>query len=104
MTGADGDYDVHDISASVTPVIAESSLLGGTALPGFTNGKSFFFTDDQVGQIADLVSAGQLRRRSGGGWEEVIPGKGLRFLAERYINGANYYRFRSHWQFTVTAS
>jgi hypothetical protein len=75
----------------------------GAAFPGFTNGKSFFFTDDQVDQISGLLSGGQLRRRSGSGWEEVIPGKGLRFLAERHIDGTTHYRFRRHWTFADTA-
>lgn len=102
MTGPDAEYDVHDISESVTPVVAASPLLTGAALPGYTNGKSFFFTDHQVSTIADMLSAGQLRRRSGGGWEEVIPGKGLRFLAERHIDGVLHYRFRKHWKFAAT--
>lgn len=102
MTGAEAEYDVHDISALVRSVDAESPLFDATTLRCFTNGKSFFLTDDQVGTLAGLVSAGQLRRRSGGGWEEVIPGKGLRFLAERHIGGATYYRFRPHWKFAVS--
>lgn len=100
MTGPD-DQDVHDITGSVTPVTAGSTLLPGTVLTGFTNGKSFFFTDPQVALVSELLSGGQLRRRAGGGWEEVIPGKGLRYLAERHIDGALFYRLRKHWRFTA---
>ena len=81
MAGQEADYDVYDITERVTPVIAESPHLHGTSWPGFTNGKSFFVTDAQVSQMSELLSGGQLRRRAGGGWEEVIPGKGLRYLA-----------------------
>lgn len=104
MTAPDSAYDVHDISDLVTPVIAASPLLDGAALPGFTNGKSFFFIEQQVRQIAELIPAGQLRPRAGRGWEEAIPGKGIHNLAERRINGTTHYRFRKHWQFIVTAS
>lgn len=102
MTGPDAGHDVHDITDLVEPVIATSSLVDGATFAGFTNGKSFFFTDDQADEISGLLSGGQLRRRSGRGWEEVIPRKGLKFLAERQINGGTYYRFRKHWKFEAT--
>ena len=102
MTSPGGD--VHDITDLVTPVTAESPLLPGVVLPGFTNGKSFFFTDAQISEISGMLSGGQLRRRAGGGWEEVIPGKGLRFLAERHIDGATYHRLRKHWKFRAAGS
>ena len=104
MTSSNADFDMHDITDQVTPVIAQSPLLDGGAWPGFTNGKSFYFTDSQLGEMSTLLSSGQLRRRAGGGWEEVIPGKGLRYLAERHIGGVLYYRLRQHWEFVVTAS
>jgi hypothetical protein len=103
MTDLHVGDDVHDISDRVTPVTAESPLLPGAALSGFTNGKSFFFTDAQIDDVAQRVTGGRLRRRAGGGWEEVVPGRGLRFLAERHINGAIYYRLRKYWEFTAIA-
>jgi hypothetical protein len=101
MTGAEADYDIHDITHRVRSVDARSPLFSGTTLSCFTNGRCFFLTDDQVGTLAGLVSSGQLRRRPGGGWEEVVPGEGLRFLAERRIDGATYYRFQPHWKFAA---
>ena len=104
MTGPGAEYDIHDITALVTPVTAASPLLPGTALSGFTNGKSFFFTDAQISEVSGMLSGGQLRRRAGRGWEEIIPGKGLRFLAERHIAGTTYYRLRKHWKFAAVES
>jgi hypothetical protein len=104
MKSSGAGYDVHDITDLVTPVVAESPLLPGTPMTGFTNGKSFFFAAAQTEQIAALVPQGQLRPPEDGGWEEVVPGKGLRFLAERRIKGADHYRFRKHWGFLDTTA
>jgi hypothetical protein len=104
MTRFDTEFDVHDISDLVTPVVAESALLRGTALPGFTNGRSFFFTEEQVRRLAEEAPAGRLCRRAGGGWEEAVPRSGIRYLAERRINGTIHYRFGRLWEFRVTAS
>lgn len=101
MTDPAAGDDVPDVTGQVTAVTARSPLLEGVSWTGYTNGKSFFFTDPQVDRMSGLLSGGQVRRRSGGGWEEVIPGKGLRFLAERHIDGVLHYRFRKHWKFTV---
>ncbi len=89
--------DLYDISRLVKPVVAKSFLLPWP-LDGYTNGSSFFFTDEQVQAVAGAMPVGQVARREGG-WQEVVPGKGVRVLAERHINGGTYFRFRKHWDF-----
>jgi hypothetical protein len=94
--------DLYDISRLVKPVTAQSSLLPWP-LDGYTNGKSFYFSDAQVQAVAAVLPAGQVAPRPGG-WQEVVPGKGVRVLAERHINGEIYFRFRKHWDFTAVPS
>lgn len=90
--------DVYDITRYVQPVTVHSALVG-EPLVGFTNGKSVFLTEDQVITIARSAPAGTLVEIAPQQWEELVPGKGRRILAQRHIDEVTYYRFKGHWDF-----
>jgi hypothetical protein len=90
--------DLYDITRSVQWVrVAVPEL--GESVYAFSNGKSFFLDSEQVAALAATVGPSRLAPRAGGGWQEIVQDRGVRVLAERYIDGKLFYRFRQHWAF-----
>ena len=84
---------MHDVSDLVRPALAICPRID-EVVGGYTDGKVFFFADEQVADIAKAAGP-RLLHRSGRGWRQRLPIP--QTLTRHLIHGQLHYQFPEDW-------